>query len=89
MKDYGTQKSAVEPLKVEITETKVFVASNITQVEKQAMEGQEEAGIEYQFDLVEYDKDEYIHMISEKNDALEKEVTNTQIALTEVYEMLG
>ena len=37
----------------------------------------------------EYTKDEYIQMVSDKNSALEEELTNTQIALTEVYELLG
>lgn len=37
----------------------------------------------------EYTKDEYIQMVSDKNSALEGELTNTQIALTEVYELLG
>lgn len=88
MKNYGTQKSAVKPLEVEITETKVFVASNISQVQLESMEGQE-AGSEYQFELVEYDKDEYIHLISEKNNSLEMQVEETMIALCEVYELLG
>lgn len=34
-------------------------------------------------------KDEYIGMIDEKNASLEAEVTSTQLALCEVYELLG
>jgi hypothetical protein len=37
----------------------------------------------------EYTKDEYIQMVSDKNSALENELTSTQIALTEMYELLG
>ena len=37
----------------------------------------------------EYTKDEYIQMVSDKNSDLEEELTNTQIALTEVYELIG
>lgn len=44
---------------------------------------------EYQFNLVEYDKDEYIRMIDAKNSELEQQVTDTQIALCDVYEMIG
>ena len=33
MKDYGTVRSTVEPQEVEINETTVFVASDITEVE--------------------------------------------------------
>lgn len=88
MKDYGIQRSTVQPQDVEIAETKVFVASDIKEVTvKDEMEEQEH--IEYEFNLVEYDKDEYIKMISDKNNALEAEVTNSQIALCEVYELLG
>lgn len=43
----------------------------------------------YQYHEVQYDKDEYIKVISEKNVSLEKQVTDTQLALCEVYEMLG
>lgn len=88
MKDYGVQRSAVEPLEVEITETKVFVASDVKKITVN-MDMEEQEHVEYEFNLVEYDKDEYIKMISDKNSALEAEITNTQIALCEVYELLG
>lgn len=86
MKNYGLQRSAVEPKAVEITETKVFVATNIEQVTV-TMDEQEVQ--EYQFNLVEYDKDEYIKIISEKNEELEQQMTDTQLALCDVYEMLA
>ena len=85
MKNYGLQRSAVEPKAVEITESKVFVATDIEQVTV-TMDEQEVQ--EYQFNLVEYDKDEYIKIISEKNEELEQQMTDTQIALCDVYEML-
>ena len=43
----------------------------------------------YEFNMTQYEKDEYILMMSEKNVSLEKQVTDTQLALCEVYEMLG
>lgn len=86
MKNYGLQRSAVEPKAVEITESKVFVATNIEQVTV-TMDEQEVQ--EYQFNLVEYDKDEYIKIISEKNEELEQQMTDTQLALCDVYEMLA
>ena len=85
MKNYGLQRSAVEPKAVEITESKVFVAKDIEQVTV-TMDEQEVQ--EYQFNLMEYDKDEYIQIISEKNEELEQQMTDTQIALCDVYEML-
>lgn len=86
MKDYGLTRSTVEPQAVDIKDTKVFVATNIEQVTVTTDEGDVQ---EYQFNLVEYDKDEYIRMMSEKNDDLEQQVTDTQLALCDVYEMIG
>lgn len=85
LKNYGLQRSTVKPKAVEITEIKVFVATNIEQVNV-TIDKQE--FWEYQFNLVEYDKDEYIKIISEKNEELEQQMTDTQLALCDVYEML-
>ena len=43
----------------------------------------------YVYDEVQYTKDEYIKLISDKNETLEKEVIETQLALCELYESLG
>ena len=43
----------------------------------------------WEFDLIEYTKDEYIKIQAEKNAALEQQVTDTQLALCEVYELMG
>lgn len=87
MIDYGTQRSTVKPLELELTETKVFVASNISPVNEPGTE--EQPGFTgYEFNLVEYGKDEYIKMIDEKNKSLETQVDNTMIALCEMYETM-
>ena len=86
MINYGLQKSAVEPKAVEITESKVFIA---TEIELVTVKMDEQEIQEYQFNLVEYDKDEYIKIISEKNEELEQQMTDTQLALCDVYEMLA
>lgn len=86
MKDYGVQRSAIEPLEVEITETKVFAASDVKQI---TVNMEEQEHVEYEFNLVEYDKDEYIKMIDEKNAYLESQATDLQLALCDVYEMIG
>jgi hypothetical protein len=86
MTDYGLQRSTVEPLALEITDYKVFIATDIELVE---ITTDEETMQEYQFNLVEYDKDEYIKLISEKNESLEAQMTDTQVALCDVYEMLA
>ncbi len=65
----------------------VYVHTNIEQVTTDA-EGNSVEGL-YQYNEVQYDKDEYIQIMSEKNAALEAEITSTQLALCDVYEMLG
>ena len=85
MKNHGQTRSMDEPLAVEVTASKVFVTSNVEQITVQDEEG---SHTEYQYDLMEYDKDEYIHMMTEKDSNMEQELTDTQIALCDVYEML-
>ena len=36
-----------------------------------------------------YTKDEYIKLMAEKNAELESQLTDTQLALCDVYEMIG
>ena len=88
MIDYGKQKSTVRPEELELMETKVFVNSNITEVNEDETDGQQ-GFTGYEFDLIEYTKDEYIKIQAEKNVALEQQVTDTQLALCDVYEMLA
>lgn len=87
MVEYGRQRSTVKPLELELTETKVFVASNIIPVNEPDTEDQP-GFTGYEFDLVEYDKDEYIKLQAENNAALEQQMTDTQLALCEVYELM-
>lgn len=80
MIDYGKQKSTVRPEELELTETKVFVSSNVTEVNEDETDGQ--SGFTgYEFDLIEYDKDEYIKIQAEKNESLQNQVEVTQEAL--------
>lgn len=39
--------------------------------------------------MVQYTKDEYLALMDEKNAALEEQLTDTQFALCDVYEMIG
>lgn len=88
MIDYGKTRSTVKPDEIELTESKVFVASNIVPVDEP--DTVDQPGFHgFEFDLKEYSKDEYIQIQAEKNAALEVEMTNTQIAIVEVYEMIG
>jgi hypothetical protein len=86
MIEYGRQRSTVKPLEVDVLETKVFVANNITQISENIGEDNEFTG--YEFDLTEYIKDEYIQVQTKQNKELKDNVTSMQMALCEVYEML-
>lgn len=66
----------------------MYVVEGQREVKENVGEDNEFIGYEVATET-EYTKDEYIQMVSDKNTALENEITNTQIALTEVYELLG
>ncbi len=88
MKDYGKVRSTVRPEEKVIDEFSVWIASDIQGITEAGIDDQEGfTGFEY--NLVQYDKDEYIKLMDEKNASLEQQMTDTQIALCDVYEMLG
>lgn len=88
MINYGKQRSTVKPEELELTETKAFVSSNVKEVNEPETDGPP-GFTGYEFDLIEYDKDEYIKIQVEKNTDLENEITQAQVAMCEIYEMLG
>lgn len=47
---------------------------------------EDEIHTEYEFNQIRYTKDEYIKMIDERNTTLESQLTDTQLALCEIYE---
>lgn len=80
---YKNVRSSVCPEAVRFDEKSVWVAENIKEVELE-LEG--ESYVEYEFDQTRYSKDEYIKLIDEKNTMLEAQLTDTQLALCEIYE---
>lgn len=76
-------RSVIKPKKIEILKNKVFVSSNITEVEKNF---DDETYTEYEYELIEYSKDEYIKLLAQKNAELENSLTETQLALCKIYE---
>lgn len=83
MIDYGIVRSTIKPDKIEIDEYSVWVNSDIQEIEVQL---ENETHIEYEYNQVRYTKDEYIKLIDEKNTTLESQLTDTQLALCEIYE---
>lgn len=83
MIDYGVVRSTVKPNKIEIDEYSVWVNSDIKEIEVQS---EDESHTEYEYNQVRYTKDEYIKLIDERNTTLESQLTDTQLALCEIYE---
>jgi len=78
MIDYGRQRSTVKPEPRVIDENSVWVHTNIQAVEEAVGE---EVFNGYEFNMIQYTKDEYIRM-------LDTQLTDTQLALVEVYELI-
>ena len=84
MKDYGTVRSTVRPNPLVVDEFSAWVNTNITEVSENV--GEENEFIGFEFNQVQYEKDEYIKLMSEQNLSLEAQLTDTQLALVEIYE---
>lgn len=95
MKDLGIrQGSAAFAVPVVVMPDAVYVHKDIQRVAPQ--DGMENAGDVYQYHEFVYEVDEYIQLIGSENDTLKEnlssmseELTSTQMALTEVFEMIG
>lgn len=83
MIDYGAVRSTVKPDAVEIDEYSVWVNSDIKEIDVQS---EDESHTEYEYNQIRYTKDEYIKLIDERNSTLESQLTDTQLALCEIYE---
>ena len=78
MKNYGQVQSLNQPQEIEIKEDKVFIASNIQSYTIE-VEDKEENG--YEYDYVEYSKDEYIALLSQQSQQLAEELAATKVLL--------
>lgn len=85
MIEHGKVKSTVAPEPLVIDEVNVWVHSNIVPVEEVG----EETFKGFEYDMIQYEKDEYIRIMAEKNKTLESQMTDTQLALIEIYEGMG
>lgn len=79
MLNHGKVRAAEAPENMVIDEYSVWIAENITEVTVTDEQG---THTEYEFDLKQYDKDEYIH-------AMDDQLTDAQLALCELYEIIG
>lgn len=83
MIEHGKVRSTVAPEPLVIDEISVWVNSNITPVEEVVGE---DTFTGFEYDMIQYEKNEYIKILAEKNTSLESQLTDTQLALVEIYE---
>ena len=93
MIDHGRVRSTVCPQPMVTDELSVWKHTNITPVTEN--EGTDKEFVGYEFNMVQYTKDEYILAQADENAAVkerlqttEQQLTDTQLALCEVYELI-
>jgi len=85
MKDMGIVfGSAEQAVPLVIGKDTVYVHSDIQQI-LEDKDGKPVTNLS-QYHEIQYNKDEYIKLLSEKNDSLGQQLTDTQLALCEIYE---
>lgn len=86
MKDIGiVQGSAAQAVPLVVGKDTVYVHTDIELLPPDDHGNTER----YQYHEMQYDKDEYIHLMDEKTALAEQQLTDTQLALVEVYELVG
>lgn len=86
MVDYGKVKSTIRPESVVIDDYSVWENTSIEAVSENVGTETEFNGFEYS--MVQYDKNEYILKQAQANAELSDQLTETQLALCDVYEMI-
>lgn len=87
MVDYGKVRSTVKPESIVIDDFSVWQHTNIQEVSENVGEENEFKGFE--FDMIQYTKDEFILQQAAENASLSQQITDTQLALCEVYELMA
>lgn len=83
MKEYKKVRSSVMPQSIEITDKAVYLAKNVLPYEED-LGGRIVSG--FQYDCIEYSKDEYLIKLTQDNANLREQLLDTQLALVELYE---
>lgn len=88
MINHGKVRSTIEPERLVIDEYSVWITENVEEIEVEDEiindkgETEKVTTTMYEYDLVQYTKDEYILMQS-------SQITDVEMALVEIYEGLG
>lgn len=89
MIDYGKIRSTVKPEAMEIDEYSVYVNTDIHAVESGQYndnDGETATITEYEYKQKRYTKNEYIKLQAEQIAAQDAQLTDTQLAICEIYE---
>ncbi len=86
MINHGRVQSTIKPKEIEIDEYSVWENTNISEITVTDENGEH---TEYEFSQTQYSKNEYIKFLQNNNKELEDKLTDTQLALCDVYEMIG
>lgn len=87
MINYGKVRSTIKPEPIVIDEFSVWQHTNIQPVSENVGEENEFMGFEYE--MIQYGKDEFILNQAAEKEVLQQQITDTQLALCEVYEMIA
>lgn len=87
MIDYGKVRSTVKPEPIVIDDFSVWQHTDIQKISENI--GEENEFVGYEYEMIQYTKDEFILNQAAENEALQQQITDTQIALCEVYEMMA
>ena len=82
----NVQGSSQQAQPLIVNKDTVYVHTNIVQATDE--DGNIVDGL-YVYDEIQYTKDEYIQIMAEKNETLERDLTDTQLAIAEIYESLA
>lgn len=82
MKDYGLTRSTVKPEPIRADKYSVYICTDIAPFEEE-LEGESFKG--WQYNMVRYDKDEYILLRQRRIDG---EITSAQLAVCDLYERM-
>ena len=86
MTQYENVRSGNRPQEKEFDAYSVWVNENIREITVSDENG---SHTEYEYTQRQYTKDEYISLVDNRNQKLESQLTDTQLALCDVYEMIG
>lgn len=86
MKEYKkVQGSEAQAKELIVNKDTVYVHTNIIKTDAKDINGNPVEGL-YEYDEIQYTKDEYIELLSKKNEELQSQIIDVSMALCDMYE---